>query len=450
MPRREPNRRLAALLTDAQWSAADLARAVNALGAAQGLDLHYERTAVAHWLTGSRPHGPVPELAAQALSRRTRRLITAEDTGLAPHGRIGVLPEPAPAAEGDPVRRLNALARDDTDPAHRAHLARTAYTLSPVTVPDWAARVPLPRAGSGHRIVDADVEGLQDMTRTFACLCDRRGGGHARTALTSYLADDATALAAAPASRTLHRQILVNCAQLTHILAAMTADAGHQGLAQQYFRAALGLSLRADDRTSHAVTLRAMSTQALRLGHTHHAGELARAAHESAGTTAPAATLSYLLAQRALTSAADREPRRALADLNAAEQQHSRATSAPGPFSTYPQAGLDYQRAQILHALGDQQEAVSALRQAARHRPPSQRRLYVLTQLRLSDVLLDTGHVEEACAYARLALDHYPHLHSVRADKALAHLINRLRAFPRQRHAALALEQAYQLKQDWS
>ncbi|GAB3949668.1 helix-turn-helix domain-containing protein [Streptomyces sparsus] len=82
MARRERNHRLAALLAEAGWSAADLARTVNALVVAQSVALRYDRTAVAHWLTGSRPRPPVPDLVALAFSRRCNRLVTTADTGL--------------------------------------------------------------------------------------------------------------------------------------------------------------------------------------------------------------------------------------------------------------------------------------------------------------------------------------------------------------------------------
>lgn len=444
MSRRKPNHQLSALLAEAGWSAADLARAVNGLGAAQGLRLRYGRTAVCHWLAGAHPRGIVPQLAAQALSQRSRRLITAEDTGLVRPGSTHV-PPPSLTEGGDPVRRLNTLARGDADPAHRACLTRSGYILSSVSTPRWPERVPEQRTASGHRARAADVQTLEEMTRTFAGLCNRFGGAHARTALATYLADHATPLASAPAPPSLRRDILVESARLTHLLANMTMDAGHQGLAQRYYHTALSLFHRAGDRTGYAVTLRAMSAQALHLGHAHHASELADAAVESAGRSASAAARSYLLAQRAVTNAANGERRRALADLVEAESEHSRSSSPPGPFSAYPQPGLDYQRAQTLDALGQAHEALTALREAVQLRAPSERRLYVLTLARLIDCLLNTGHLEEACIHCHALLDHAPQLRSARADRALIHLTTRLRGFPRQRQASAVLERTYEL-----
>ncbi|RSN58136.1 hypothetical protein DMH12_11315 [Streptomyces sp. WAC 04229] len=68
---------------------------------------------------------------------------------------------------------------------------------------------------------------------------------------------------------------LTAVAQLTHLLAVMTADAGHQGLAQTYFGTCLGLAHAAGDRLTCAIVLRAMSTQAANLGHIRQAADLA-------------------------------------------------------------------------------------------------------------------------------------------------------------------------------
>ncbi|MDG4864509.1 hypothetical protein P8605_40825, partial [Streptomyces sp. T-3] len=103
------------------------------------------------------------------------------------------------------------------------------------------------------------------MTRTFASLADAHGGAHARTALAAYLADDVAKTLSAPATGALRAELLTGGAQLTHLLASMTSDAGQQGLAQRHYRAALGLAHEAGDRSTYAITLRAMSAEALRL-----------------------------------------------------------------------------------------------------------------------------------------------------------------------------------------
>ncbi|MEV0263801.1 hypothetical protein AB0I49_21010 [Streptomyces sp. NPDC050617] len=447
MARHAPNTLLSALLVEADWSSGGLARAVNVLGTAQGLTLRYDRTSVAHWLSGSRPRPPVPELVASAFSRRVRRVVTAEDTGLLQAPQATRPFPPSPASGGDALRRLTALCRTDADPARRAVLARTtAYTLTALNPPAWKPpSPPAPPRGPEGQATSADALALQAMTETFASLAERHGGAHIRSALTAYLAEGAGRLITAPAPHALRRDLLTGTVQLTHLLAGMTDDSGHHSLAQQYFHTALQLAQEAGNRRLYAVTLRAMSTQALNLGHPDHALTLADTAVDAAGAGAGPATQSFLLAQRAHVYARQHQPRRALADLTAAERHHEQASSPPGPFTAYPRAGLDYQRAQVLRALDDPSQALSALSASARHRAPTQRRAHILTQARLAETLLSMGHVEASCDHWHTFLDQYPHLHSQQADRALALLLESLRRFPRQPQATAVRKRALAL-----
>ena len=58
-PPRTPNRQLAALIAEAGFSHAGLARRVDQLGLEHGLDLRYDKTSVTRWLRGQRPRGGV-------------------------------------------------------------------------------------------------------------------------------------------------------------------------------------------------------------------------------------------------------------------------------------------------------------------------------------------------------------------------------------------------------
>ncbi len=435
-----PNRQLSALLLEADWSAADLARAVNALGTAQGLALRYDRTSVAHWLTGSRPRAPVPDLAAQALSRRSGRPVTARETGLTQFPRAAAV-RSGLAEEGEPLRRLGALCRGESDPAQRAELARTVYTVTTAPSARPGPAPPPARVAARRRAVHpSDVQGLTEMSGVFASLAQTHGGGHARTALAAYLGDDVVPLLDASGSESWHRELLTGCAQLTHVLAAMTDDAGHHGLARRYFRTTLSLAREAGSRAVRAITLRVMSGQALRLGYLHHAAELAQAAVgvDAAGLDVQA----FVLVQRALVRATQRRAREALADLGAAEGAHERASGAPGPFTAYPRSGLDYQRALTFRALGRTDDALAALHDSVRHRSGGEQRGDALTQARIAEMLLEQGRLEEACARWHAFLDVYPRLHSVQADQALGRLTRTLRSFVRHPHAAGVQERA--------
>ena len=53
--KRTPNPGLASLLDQARWTRTQLAQQVNRLGPQAGLELSYDRTAVAHWIAGTPP-----------------------------------------------------------------------------------------------------------------------------------------------------------------------------------------------------------------------------------------------------------------------------------------------------------------------------------------------------------------------------------------------------------
>ncbi|MEV6938841.1 hypothetical protein AB0N19_31680, partial [Streptomyces sp. NPDC051132] len=113
MPRRHgQNTSLRDLLSEAGMSAAELARNVNRLAADEGLALGYDRTTVAHWLSGSRPRAPVPQLVAEVLTRSIGRLVGAAETGLA-DARAQAADDGPDETRGDPLLRLLALARTD-------------------------------------------------------------------------------------------------------------------------------------------------------------------------------------------------------------------------------------------------------------------------------------------------------------------------------------------------
>ena len=64
---RTPNRQLAALIAEAGFSNAGLARRVDQLGLEHGLDLRYDKTSVTRWLRGQQPRGTTPDYKMSAL-----------------------------------------------------------------------------------------------------------------------------------------------------------------------------------------------------------------------------------------------------------------------------------------------------------------------------------------------------------------------------------------------
>ncbi|MGQ4413568.1 hypothetical protein ACN6K8_006576, partial [[Kitasatospora] papulosa] len=106
---RTPNPALADLLDQAKLSRTQLAQRVNRLGPQAGLELTYDRTAVAHWIAGTLPKPEVRPLIVEALSVRLGRPVT--------HAEAGLAPSAAGAGDNgtDTVEELLDLGRADMD-----------------------------------------------------------------------------------------------------------------------------------------------------------------------------------------------------------------------------------------------------------------------------------------------------------------------------------------------
>lgn len=436
MPPRPPRRNeaLAQLLTEADLTSAELARAVNRLAAAHDVLLRYDRTSVAHWLAGSRPRHFVAELVAEVLTRRTGRLVTVTETGLGREraaDRTDPTPESSPSA---PLSDLVALARKDTEPMHRSALR--SYAFRERRIPDaqvpHTVVVPRSRNKAETKAVPDDVQRVRLVIDHFYANWTRFGGAHARGALASYLGEDVGRLLARAATPDVHLALVSAAARLAYILGGASADAGFPGLAQRYHVLALAAAAEARDDRTRAVTLRAMSVQALRMQAPRYADDLAEAAVTAVGRVQDGDLQAFVLVQRAYTRAVAGEHRGAGRDLSAAAQFLGQTPSGEGPFSRYSTAGFAYRSGQVFYRLGHVQQALASLRSAVETRSEDENCLRALSQARLALVLLDQGLVDEACFYGRLFAGEYPALRSHRSTLLLRELTARLSKFPRQ------------------
>lgn len=347
--------------------------------------------------------------------------------------------------------------------------ARPAGTARP-TVAELAAR--------RHLVVHAAQ--LRDLARSFSGLYLTHGGTHTRAALAAWLAQDAGAFAArrvghrAPARRGNARgagwsgrapapgavpapaevpvegaaagedEVIRGYAQLAHLLGDMTADAGFHGLAQEYHGIALGLARQAGDRRTYAITLRAMSAHAGRLGQPAHAVRLARLAVETAPADGEPGTLAFLLVQRAAAYAHAGERSAAAADLAAAARLHARGNAGPpgGPFDSYARADLDFARARTHLGLGEFPAAAEALERSLRGRAAGQHRATALTHAALAETLLRLGHLTRACEHWRAFLTTAPAVQSRAVHEALGRLLRDLTPYPRVREATRTVAMA--------
>ncbi|ONK15402.1 hypothetical protein [Streptomyces sp. MP131-18] len=422
--RRGPNYELRALLTEAGWTQEALARAVNALGAEIGAILRYDRTAVAHWLSGTQPRHPVPQLTAEALTRRIGRPVTPEAAGFP-----GCARDTTPA---DPVAGFTALCRTDTDATRRTLLHQRPYRVADAVVAGAPAHAVPGRPLGGRTEVTA---ALHDAVVFFAASIDTHGGRHARSALSAYLADDVMPLLTSAQPQRLRREVLVLAARLAFLLARMYEDGLLHGVAQRYYTYAHRLADESGDRTTWSVVVRAMSAQAQRLGHLPSALQLADAAHRGA-RTAPPAQQAYVQAQLAVVLGRTGDRRGALAAMGHAERAAERAGSASAPFDSYPAAALHFQTSAVLESLGDLHGALAALRRAAGERAASDVRGRALSQARFGQLLLRTGHLDEACAAWESFLAARERLRSGDAERAMRDMRQALQPYRNRRPAA--------------
>src|SRR3954464_2680204 len=135
-PQRIPNRQLAALIAEAGFSNAGLARRVDQLGLEHGLDLRYDKTSVTRWLRGQQPRGTTPALIAEVFTRRLGRRLSAQDLGLDACAPVYAGLEFAAGPE-EAVDIVSGLWRKDS--GSHAELRKIAFTPAGLVVPsrDW-------------------------------------------------------------------------------------------------------------------------------------------------------------------------------------------------------------------------------------------------------------------------------------------------------------------------
>ncbi|MCK8679749.1 regulator [Streptomyces lichenis] len=133
---RTPNRRLAALIAEAGFSHAGLARRVDQLGLEHGLDLRYDKTSVTRWLRGQQPRGTTPALIAEVFTRRLGRRLTAQDLGLDACAPVYAGLEFAATPE-EAVDIVSGLWRKDS--GSHSELRKITFTPAGLVVPsrDW-------------------------------------------------------------------------------------------------------------------------------------------------------------------------------------------------------------------------------------------------------------------------------------------------------------------------
>jgi hypothetical protein len=453
---RTPNRRLAALIAEAGFSNAGLARRVDQLGLEHGLDLRYDKTSVTRWLRGQQPRGTTPALIAEVFTRRLGRRLSAQDLGLDACAPVYAGLEFA-ATPAEAVDIVSGLWRKDTGSS--AELRKIAFTPAGLVVPsrDWligraderVARLPdpsaqRPAAGAGARaaepvrvpaqlrggaaapglrtraprgpaaagpsvlrtagpdglerapgqqVTEADVEALRAVCELFRSLDHAYGGGHARQALVRYLEHETEPMLRGRYGEQTGRRLFGAAADLTRLAGWTSYDVAAHGLAQRYFVQALRLSQAAGDRAYGSYVLVTMSRQAVHLGHGREAVQLARVAQQGVGGAAPPVVQALLHAVEARGHGVLGEVRACTTSLARAE----RALESARPGEEVPAWARFFDEAQLADEFGHCHRDLQQYRAAALHAERS-------LQLRGSGYVRSRLFCRVVLATARLAL----------------------------------------------
>ncbi|MFI9543422.1 regulator [Streptomyces sp. NPDC052016] len=484
---RTPNRQLAALIAEAGFSNAGLARRVDQLGLEHGLDLRYDKTSVTRWLRGQQPRGTTPALIAEVFTRRLGRRLTAQDLGLDACAPVYAGLEFAGTPE-EAIDIVGGLWRKDS--GSHAELRKIAFTPAGLVVPsrDWligradekvargpgeqsgrlpaqsrpsartgqtgpaspqvvpprstAALVPgalgVPRQrgtaerGPGQRVTGGDIAALRSVGELFRTLDNMYGGGHARQALVRYLEHECEPMLRGTYGEQTGRRLFGAAADLTRLAGWTSFDIAAHGLAQRYFVQALRLSQAAGDRAYGSFVLVTMSRQAVYLGHGREAVQLARVAQQGAGTNAPPVVQALLHAAEARGHGVLGEVRACTASLVRAE----RALEAAKTGDEVPFWARYFDEGQLADEFGHCHRDLQQFRAAAQHaerslqlRPAAYARSRLFCRVVLASARLGLGELDQACQLAAEAAGQAAEMRSVRAVEYVRDFERRLEPY---------------------
>ncbi|GAA0394319.1 regulator [Streptomyces luteireticuli] len=468
-PQRIPNRQLAALIAEAGFSNAGLARRVDQLGLEHGLDLRYDKTSVTRWLRGQQPRGTTPALIAEVFTRRLGRRLSAQDLGLDACAPVYAGLEFA-ASPAEAIDIVSGLWRKDS--GSHTELRKIAFTPAGLVVPsrDWligraddrVARSTAPPAGSapgtaggeggprppdrprpavprqraerapGGRVSMGDIAALRSVGELFRTLDHAYGGGHARQALVRYLEHEAEPMLRGTYGEATGRRLFGAAADLTRLAGWTSYDIAAHGLAQRYYVQALRLAQAAGDRAYGSYVLVTMSRQAVYLGHGREAVQLARVAQQGVGSGAAPVVQALLHAIEARGHGVLGEVRACSASLARAE----RALETARPTDDVPYWIRFFDEAELADEFAHCHRDLQQWRAAAQHaerslqlRPAGYARSRLFCRVVLACARLGLGELEQACQLGAEAAQAAGEMRSVRAVEYVREFERRLEPY---------------------
>lgn len=210
--------------------------------------------------------------------------------------------------------------------------------------------------------------------------------------------------------------MLSAASDLTYLTGWMAMYERQHGLGQRYFVKALQLATAAGDHVTYCRTLRGMSLQASSLGHARTALKLADSAAEAAPKAGPR-LVAFLRGQQAHAAAMVGDRKQAFTRLREAEAALSKADSRRESIGGYDQSAYQFHVGHVLYETRDLAGSITALKAAARARPPQERQGRLHANAVMAQRQYELGHIEEACTTWNTFLDDYTDLSTARGDE---------------------------------
>ncbi|GGR71204.1 MFS transporter [Streptomyces aureoverticillatus] len=429
---RTPNLDLERLLDQAKWSRSQFAIIVNRLGEEAGLALHYDQSAVSHWVSGTVPNPPVRRVIVEAFSRKLQRPVTHAEAGL-PVASSDQAPQGI-----DTVEQLVDLGRADMDPTRRGVIAAGGLFSAALAVPLFAdvtqaaEAAPVRLGKATVRIGSGQVESVRKMTDKIADILDELGGAHARPMAGAFLVNTVGPWLRAEASETVRKDMYAAASDLTYLTGWMAMYERDHLTAQDYYTRALELAGYADDHVTYCRTLRGMSLQATNLGYGARALRLADSAAEAAPKAGPRLR-AFLTGQQAHAASMVGDHRRARRLLTETETSLMRADNRRESIGGYDQSAYAFHVSHVLYEGKDLPGSIGALQQALKVQPKNERQGRVHFNAVLAQRQLQRGHLDAACESWGRFLDDYEHISSARGDEHFETMRLRLKPHGRAR-----------------
>jgi transcriptional regulator with XRE-family HTH domain len=283
--------------------------------------------------------------------------------------------------------------------------------------------------GTGwRRVGQADVERIRGVRRQLKAMDNAHGGGAAFLMAVTYLRREVAPLLSARYEDATGAALFGAVAELSLDVGWMAYDAGGHRLGRRYMTQALRLSHAAKGRLFGGRVLAALSHQALHLGQTRLAVDLARAARAGTAGVAPPRAQAMLAAMEAMAQAADSDEALCTDALVAAERalEQARPGDDNPDWLDFDEGGLWGHAARAYRYLKKGHDCARYAREAFDHCQTNHGRTRAQRAAILAAGHLQLGDLEQAAALGSRVVTDAWNLHSRHVYEEVAFLVRAL------------------------